>query len=65
MSILCSSLMRFFVVQIFFISEDSVWLVKSSLCVHCCFIRQIYWLGDSCRSEFAIFEDSVWLVKLS
>ena len=27
---------------IFFIFEDSVWLVKSSWCVHCCFIRQIY-----------------------
>ena len=27
---LCSSFMRFFVVQVFFIFEDSVWLVKSS-----------------------------------
>ena len=27
---LCSSLMRFFVVQVFFVFEDSVWLVKSS-----------------------------------
>ena len=27
---LCSSFMRFFVVQVFSIFEDSVWLVKSS-----------------------------------
>ena len=27
---LCSSVMRFFVVQVFFIFEDSMWLVKSS-----------------------------------
>ena len=39
----------------FFIFEDSMWLVKTSWCVQCCFIRQTYWLGDSCRSEFALW----------
>ena len=32
---LCSSLMRFIVVQFFFL-QDSVWLVKKSWWVHCC-----------------------------
>ena len=40
---------------IFFNFEDSVWLVKSTWCVNCCFIRQIYWVGDSCRSEFELW----------
>ena len=52
---LCSSFVRFFVVQFFFIFEDSVWLVKKSWCVHCCSIHRFYWLGDRCRSEFAMW----------
>ena len=53
MSFLCSFLMRSFVVQFFFIFQDTVWLVKSSWCVHCCSIHQFFWVSDRCRSVFA------------
>ena len=56
---LCSSLMRFFVVQCFFIFEESVWLVKKSWCVHFCSIPQFYWLSDRCRSGFELWWFSV------
>ena len=56
---LCSSLMRFFVVQCFFIFEDSVWLVKKSWCVHFCSIPQFYWLSDRCRNGFELWWFSV------
>ena len=52
---LCSSLMRFFVVQNFFIFQDSAWLVKKSWCVHCCSIHRFYWLSDRCWSAFALW----------
>ena len=52
---LCLSLMRSFVVQIFLIFQDPVWLVKSSWCVHCCTIHPFYWVTDRCRSEFALW----------
>ena len=34
----------------FFIFQDIVWLVKSSWCVHCCFVHQFWWISDHCRS---------------
>ena len=37
----------------FFIFEDSVWLVKSSGCVHCYFIRQIYWVGEGAEANLS------------
>ena len=39
----------------FFIFQDTVWLVKSSWCVHCCLIHQVSWFSDRCRSEFALW----------
>ena len=39
----------------FFFFQDSVWLVKSSWCVHCCTIHKFFWVSDSCRSEFALW----------
>ena len=53
MSFLCSSLMRFFVVQFFFIFKDSVWLVNKTWCVHWCSIPHFYWVSDRCTSGFA------------
>ena len=32
-----------------------MWLVKSSWCVHCCSIDQVYWVSDRCRSQFALW----------
>ena len=52
---LCSSLMLFFVVQVFFIFQESVWLVESSWFVHCCSIHQVYWDSDRCRSELPLW----------
>ena len=52
---LCLSLMRYFVVQVFFIFQDTLWLVKSSWCVHCCSIQQFHWVSFRCRSEFALW----------
>ena len=37
----------------FFIFQDTMWLVKSSWCFHCCSIHQFYWVSDRCRSRFA------------
>ena len=51
---LSSSLMRFFVVQIFSFSR-TMWLVKKCWWVHCCSNHQIYWLSDRCRSGFALW----------
>ena len=48
---LCSSLMRFFVVQVFFIFQDSVWLVKKTWCVHCCSIHPFYWVSHHLRGD--------------
>ena len=43
-----------FCVTIFvFIFQDTVWLVNSSWCVHCCFIHQFYWVSDHCGSGFS------------
>ena len=39
----------------FFIFQDTVWLVKSSWCVHCCSIHQFYWVSDRCRSGSALW----------
>ena len=39
----------------FFIFQDTVWLVKSSWCVHCCSIQQFYCVSFRCRSEFALW----------
>ena len=55
MSFLCLFLMRSFVVQVFFVFQDIVWLVKSFWCVHCCSIHQLNWVGCRCRSEFALW----------
>ena len=52
---LCLSLMRCFVVQIFFIFQDTVWLVKLSWYVHCCSFQQFHWVSDRCRSGFALW----------
>ena len=52
---LCLFLMRSFVVQIFFIFQDTVWLVKSSWCVHYCSIHQFSRVSDRCRSGFALW----------
>ena len=38
----------------FFISQDSLWLVKKSWCVHCFYIHQFYWVNDRCRIGFAL-----------
>ena len=55
LSFLCLFLMRSFVVQIFFIFQDIVWLVKSSCCVHYYSIHQFYWVSVRCRSGFALW----------
>ena len=52
---LYSSLMRFFCGTIFFIFQDSVWLVNRSWWVHCCSNHQFCWIGDRCRSRFALW----------
>ena len=39
----------------FFIFQDTMWLVKSSWCFHCCSIHQFYWVSDRCRSRFALW----------
>ena len=41
--------------SIFFIFQDSVWLVKKSWWVHCCSNHQFYWVSDRCRSGFALW----------
>ena len=51
MSFLWSSLMRLFVVLIFFIFQDIVWLVKKSWCVLCCSIHQFYWVSDIAEAD--------------
>ena len=58
----------------FFIFQDTVWLVKSSRCVHYCSIHQLYWLAivaeadlrcddflseKSCRHNLVV-STSVW-----
>ena len=35
----------------FFILRDTVWLVKSSWCFHCCSIHQFYSVSDRCGSD--------------
>ena len=52
---LCLSLMRSFVVQIFFIFQDIVWLIKKIWRVHCFSIHQFYWVSDRCRSGFELW----------
>ena len=39
----------------FFIFQDSVWLVKRSWWVHCYSNHQLCWIGDRCRSRFALW----------
>ena len=39
----------------FFIFQDSVWLVKKSWWVRCCYNHQFYWVRDRCRSGFALW----------
>ena len=50
----CSALKRFVVVLFVFFFWDSVWLAKTSWCVHCCSIHQFYWVSDHCRSGFPL-----------
>ena len=40
---------------IFFNFQDTVWLVKKSWWVHCCYNHRFYWLSDRCGSGFALW----------
>ena len=40
---------------IFFIFQDTVWLVKKSWWDHCCSNHRFYWPSDRCRSGFALW----------
>ena len=39
----------------FFIFQGTLWLVKSSWCVHYYSINQFYWVSDRCRSGFSLW----------
>ena len=41
--------------KIFFIFQDTAWLVKKSWSVHCCYNHRFYWLSDRCGSRFALW----------